>query len=67
MPGTGLFQIVFPVLASILTQNTTRLGIDEVVAAENQAVDRRRHYEIGPREYLEAMKRCRGTPASRSA
>jgi desampylase len=37
--------------------------IDEVVAAENQAADRIRQYEISPRDYLDAIKRCRGTDA----
>jgi desampylase len=37
--------------------------IDEVVATDNQAADRIRHYEIGPRDYLDAIKRCRGTDA----
>jgi proteasome lid subunit RPN8/RPN11 len=37
--------------------------IDEVVAARNEAVDRLRRYEISPREYLDAIKRCRGSDA----
>ncbi len=37
--------------------------IDEIVAAENQAADPIRHYEISPRDYLDAIKRCRGTEA----
>ena len=37
--------------------------IDEVVAADNQAADPIRHYEISPRVYLDAIKRCRGTDA----
>ena len=37
--------------------------IDEAVAAENQAADPLRHYEVSPRVYLDAIKRCRGTDA----
>ena len=37
--------------------------IDEAVAADNQAADPVRHYEISPRVYLDAIKRCRGTDA----
>jgi desampylase len=37
--------------------------IDEVVAADNQAADPVRHYEISPRVYLDAIRRCRGTDA----
>lgn len=37
--------------------------IDELVEAENQAADPIRHYEISPRDYLDAIKRCRGTDA----
>ena len=37
--------------------------IDEAVPVENQAADRQRHYEIAPRDYLDALKRCRGTDA----
>lgn len=37
--------------------------IDEVISVENQAADPRRHYEIGPRAYLAAIKRCRTTDA----
>jgi proteasome lid subunit RPN8/RPN11 len=37
--------------------------IDEAVEAENQAADPLRQYEIGPRVYLDAIKRCRGTDA----
>jgi proteasome lid subunit RPN8/RPN11 len=37
--------------------------IDEVVPVENQASDPVRRYEIAPRDYLDAIKRCRGTDA----
>jgi proteasome lid subunit RPN8/RPN11 len=37
--------------------------IDEAVAAENVAADPVRHYEISPRVYLDAIKRCRGSEA----
>ena len=37
--------------------------IDEAVPAPNQAADPVRHYEISPRVYLDAIKRCRGTDA----
>lgn len=35
--------------------------IDEAVPVENRAADRVRHYEIDPRDYFAAIKRCRGT------
>ena len=35
--------------------------IDEARAVENQAADPERHYEVSPRDYIEALKRCRGT------
>jgi proteasome lid subunit RPN8/RPN11 len=35
--------------------------IDEVLAVYNQAADPARHYEVSPRDYLDALKRCRGT------
>jgi proteasome lid subunit RPN8/RPN11 len=35
--------------------------IDEALALENRAVDPLRRYEIDPRDYLAAVKRCRGT------
>jgi proteasome lid subunit RPN8/RPN11 len=37
--------------------------IADAVPAENQAADRLRHYEISPRDYLDAITRCRGTDA----
>jgi proteasome lid subunit RPN8/RPN11 len=37
--------------------------IDQVIAVENQAADRVRHFEISPRDYLDAIKRYRGTDA----
>ena len=33
--------------------------IDEMVPVTNQAADARRNYEISPRDYLDAIKRCR--------
>jgi proteasome lid subunit RPN8/RPN11 len=38
--------------------------IDEAVAAVNCAGDPVRRYEIDPRDYIAAIKRCRGTPSS---
>jgi proteasome lid subunit RPN8/RPN11 len=38
--------------------------IDEALAVENRAADPVRRYEIDPRDYLAAIKRCRGTPRS---
>jgi len=35
--------------------------IDEAVPVENRAADRARLYEIDPRDYFAAIKRCRGT------
>jgi desampylase len=37
--------------------------IDEAVAVENRAADPVRHYEIDPRDYLHAIRRCRTTNA----
>ena len=37
-------------------------SIDEALPVENRAADPARRYEIDPREYLAAIKRCRGTP-----
>ena len=37
--------------------------IDEAVPAANEAADPVRQYEISPRLYLDAIKRCRGTEA----
>ncbi len=37
--------------------------IEEMVPVANQAADPQRHYEIAPRDYLDAIKRCRGTEA----
>jgi proteasome lid subunit RPN8/RPN11 len=38
--------------------------IDEVVPAGNCAADPLRRYEIDPRDYIAAIKRCRGTSSS---
>jgi proteasome lid subunit RPN8/RPN11 len=35
--------------------------IDEARAVDNQAADPERHYEVSPRDYIDALKRCRGT------
>jgi proteasome lid subunit RPN8/RPN11 len=37
--------------------------IDEAIPVENRAADPERRYEIDPRDYLDAIKRCRGTEA----
>jgi proteasome lid subunit RPN8/RPN11 len=37
--------------------------IDEMVPVANQAADARRQYEIAPRDYLDAIKRCRDSHA----
>jgi proteasome lid subunit RPN8/RPN11 len=37
--------------------------IDEAIAVENQAADPVRQYEVAPRDYLEAIRRFRGTDA----
>jgi desampylase len=37
--------------------------IAEAVPAENEAADPLRRYQISPRDYLDAIKRCRGTDA----
>jgi desampylase len=37
--------------------------IDEAVPTENRAAEPVRRYEIDPRDYLSAIKRCRGTEA----
>lgn len=37
--------------------------IGEAVPVENRAADRFRRYEIDPRDYLDAIKRCRTTDA----
>lgn len=36
--------------------------IDEAVAVHNRAADPARRYEIDPRDFLAAVRRCRGTP-----
>jgi proteasome lid subunit RPN8/RPN11 len=36
-------------------------SIDEAVPLENRAAEPTRRYEIDPRDYLAAIKRCRGT------
>lgn len=38
--------------------------IDEAIPVENRAADPERRYEIDPRDYLDAVKRCRGTEAT---
>jgi proteasome lid subunit RPN8/RPN11 len=38
--------------------------IDEALATENSAADPVKRYEIDPRDYLAAIKRCRGTRQS---
>lgn len=38
--------------------------LDEAVAVENRAADPVGRYEIDPRDYLAAIKRCRGTSRS---
>jgi desampylase len=38
--------------------------IDEALPLVNHASDPRRRYEIDPRDFLAALKRCRGTPAT---
>ena len=37
--------------------------IDEALPLQNRASDPQRRYEIDPRDFLAAMKRCRGTSA----
>ena len=37
--------------------------IDEAIPVENQAADPGRRYEIAPRDYLDAIRRCRGADA----
>jgi len=37
--------------------------IEEAIEVQNRAADPLRRYEIDPRDYLQALKRCRGTDA----